>query len=410
MKTFDYVIVGGGLAAISAVDGIRAIDPAGSIAMFTDEPDPPYHRPPLSKEFLQAAGAPRSLLHVKPAAWFEEQDGLALFTDTPVRRLDARAMTVHLAGGEPVRGGRILLATGGRPRGLAIPGSGLAGVATLRTAADSEKLREAGARAKRVVLVGAGFIGMELASTLSKLGAEAVVVELEPRVWAGVFPEAVSGFLTRYFEERGVKFRLGCGVTSFEGERRVSRVMLDSEEEIAADLAIVGVGMTPNDELGSEAGLAVRDGIIVDGFGETTAAHIYAAGDVARFPHPLEGGLARVEHWDHARAHGRHTGRNMAGARERFDHLSYFFTHVFDLSINVFGETAAVDRTIVSGELGSGRSIVYCVAEGHLAGTILINATGAMEECRALVRARPRVEDLMMEIEKSGTRPEERVG
>ena len=407
MKTFDYVILGGGLAAVSAVDGIREVDPDGSIAMFTDEPDPPYHRPPLSKEYLQAEGAPRELLHVKPARWFAEQEGLELFTRTPVTGLDARAMTIHTARGEPVRGGRILIATGGRPRRLDLPGSDLAGVETLRTAADSERLRRAAREVSRVVLVGAGFIGMELASTLSKLGVEAVVVELEPRVWGRVFPATISDFLRRHFEARGVGFRFGTGVAAFGGEARLSRVRLDTGEAIEADLAIIGVGMAPNDELGAEAGLAVRDGIIVDAFGETTAPHIYAAGDVARFPDPLEKGLARLEHWDHARAHGRHAGRNMAGARERFDHLSYFFTHVFDLSINVFGETAAPERTLVSGKPGSGRSIVYCIAGGRLTGTVLINATGAMEACRALVRARPTVEDLLKELEKTGARPEE---
>ena len=401
MKTFDYVIVGGGLAGVSAVDGIREMDPDGLIAMFADEPDPPYHRPPLSKEFLLAEGAPRELLHVKPQRWFEEQTGLALFKNNPVTRLDARALTVHPTDGGPVRGQRILIATGGRPRRLEIPGSGLDGVAMLRTAGDSEQLREAARDAKRVVLVGAGFIGMELASTLSKIDTRVTVVELEPQVWRRVFPEAVSGFLRRYFEQRGVGFHLGRGVAAFAGEDRLSGVVLDGGEEIAADLAIVGVGMTPNDGLGAEAGLAVRDGIIVDGFGETTAAHIYAAGDVARFPDPVRGGLARVEHWDHARAQGRHVGRNMAGARDPFDHLSYFFTNVFDLSINVFGETAAAERTIISGEMGSGRSIIYCVAEDRLAGTVLINATGAMEACRTLVRARPSVEDLLKELEET---------
>ena len=403
MKAFDYVIVGGGLAAVSAVDGIREIDEDGSIAMFTDEPDPPYHRPPLSKEFLLADGAPRELLHVKPQRWFEEQTGLALFKERPVARLDARALTVHTADGTPVRGRRILIATGGRPRRLGIPGSGLDGVATLRTAADSERLREAARDATGVVLVGAGFIGMELASTLSKMDTRVTVVEREPQVWRRVFPEAVSGFLRRYFEERGVGFLLGRRVAAFAGEARLSRVVLDDGEEIAADLAIVGVGMMPSDALGAEAGLAVQDGIIVDGFGETTAAHVYAAGDVARFPDPVRGGLARIEHWDHARAQGRHVGRNMAGARDAFDHLSYFFTSVFDLSINVFGETATADRAIISGELGSGRSIIYCVAEDRLAGTVLINATGAMEACRTLVRARPSVEDLLKELDRTGT-------
>lgn len=410
MRTFDYVIVGGGLAAISAVDGIREIDADGSIAMLTDEPDPPYHRPPLSKEFLLAEGAPRELLHVKPARWFEEQTGLALFANRRVTRLDARAMTLHVADDEPIRGRRILIATGGRPRRVGIPGSELDGVATLRTAADSERLREAAKETDRVVLVGAGFIGMELASTLSKMDVEAVVVELETRVWSRVFPSSVSEFLRSYFEQRGVAFRLGRGVAALEGDGRVSRVVLDDGEEIAADLAIIGVGMTPNDELGADAGLAVRDGIIVDGFGETTAPHVYAAGDVARFPDTLGGGLARLEHWDHARAHGRHAGRNMAGARDPFDHLSYFFTHVFDLSLNIFGETAAAERSIVSGELGSGRSIVYCFNDGRLAGTILINATGDMQMCRALVRERPTVEDVEKRLEAADARPRDRVG
>lgn len=411
MKSFDYVIVGGGLAAVSAVDGIRDVDSEGSIAIFAEEPDPPYHRPPLSKEFLQAEGAPRDLLHVKPARWFDDQaDELTLFTDAAVKRLDARAMTIHTAAGDAFRGRRILIATGGRAKRLEVPGSDLPGVSTLRTAADSEQLREIARGASRVVLVGAGFIGMELASSLSKFDVDAVVLEVEPRVWARVFPETIASFLRRYFEERGVGFMMGSGVAAFEGEGRLARVVLDSGEEIPTDFAIMGVGMSPNDELGAEAGLAVQDGIVVDGFAETTAPHIYAAGDVARFPDPMGGGLSRLEHWDHARAHGRHAGRNMAGAREAFDHLSYFFTHVFDLSINVFGETAEVDRTIVSGELGSGRSIVYCVTDNRLTGTILINASGAMEDCRALVRARPTVEDLLKEFEKPGVRPGELVG
>ncbi len=410
MREFDYVIVGGGLAASSAVDGIREVDATGSIGVFTDEPDPPYHRPPLSKEYFQAEEAPRELLHVKPAGWFEDQSGLTLFTDMRVDRLDSDELVVHTADGEANRGGRILIATGGHPRTLPVPGATLAGVATLRTAADSEELRAAARHATRVVLVGAGFIGMELASTLQKIEVEALVVELAPEVWASVFPEAVSSFLRRYFEDRGVRFMVGSAVAAFEGSDHLTRVVLESGEEIATSLAIVGVGIEPNEQLASEAGVAVQDGIVVDTFGESTAAHIYAAGDVARFPDPVFGELVRTEHWDHAKAHGKLVGRNMAGAREAYDHLSYFFTHVFDLSINVFGRTASSDRIIVSGELGSGRSIVYCTTDERLTGIILINANDAMEECRELVRARPSVDDLLKTLKNPNTELGELVG
>lgn len=410
MREFKYVIVGGGLAAASAVDGIREVDGQGSIGVLAEESDPPYHRPPLSKEYLETEEAPRELLYVKPSGWFEDQSGVSLFTETRVERLDPAEMTVRTADERTFRGERILLATGGRPRTLDVAGGDLKGVVTLRTAADSEHIRGAARQAERVVLVGAGFIGMELAATLRKIEVDAIVVEVEDRVWSGVFPEPVSGFLRRYFAERGVSFALGSSVAAFEGDGELRRVILESDEEIAAELAVIGVGIDPRHELADRAGLAVQDGVVVDAFAETTAAHIYAAGDVARYPDPVFEGLTRTEHWDHAKAHGKLAGRNMAGARDRYEHLSYFFTHVFDLSINVYGRTAGAERTIVSGELGSGRSIVYCATEDRLSGTILFNANDAMDECRDLVRARPRVEDLLESLENPDTEVGELVG
>jgi len=395
MREFDYIIVGGGLAAASAVDGIREVDVDGSIALLSDESDPPYHRPPLSKEYLQTAEAPRDLLFVKPAGWFDDQPGLEFFAGTRVDRLDARQLVVTTESGVSFHGSRILLATGGRARSLAIPGAGLAGVHTLRTAADAERIRAEARRAERVALVGAGFIGMELASTLKKMEVDSVVLDVTNRVWAGVLPEAVSGFIQRYFEDRGIRFLLGSPVSALEGAGRVARVVLEDGDEIGADMVVIGVGLQPNDQLAAEAGLAVRDGIIVDSHCETTAGHIYAAGDVARFPDSVLGELVRTEHWDHARAHGRTAGRNMAGEREPYDHVSYFFSHVFDLSLSVLGRTAEAEQTIVAGELGSGRSVVYCATEGRLSGTLLINANDAMDACRDLVRERPLIDDLV---------------
>ncbi len=410
MREFEYLIVGGGLTAASAVDGIRDVDPDGSIAVLTDEGEPPYHRPPLSKEYLQTPDAPRELLHVKPAGWFDEQPGVTLLTETSAARLDPQALSVGTAGGEEIRGGRILVATGGRARKLSLPGADLPGVFTLRSVQDSEAIRESAKRADRAVLIGSGFIGMELAASLRKLDVEPVVVELKDRVWPRMLPESLSGFIRGYFEDRGVVFHTGVTVEAIEGGDRVAAVILDGDERISCDFVVVGVGMTPNDGIAAKAGLGVKDGIVVDGYAETTAGHVYAAGDVARFPDPVFNDLTRLEHWDHAKAHGRLAGRNMAGQREAYDHVSYFFTNVFDLSINVFGRTEDADRAIVSGELGSGRSVVYCATDDRLRGTILLNANDAMEECRELVRERPTTEELLDRLENPDAEIGELVG
>ncbi len=399
MQEFEYVIVGGGLAAAAAVDGIREVDRDGSIAVLTDEGEPPYHRPPLSKEYLQTPDAPRDLLYVKPSGWFEDQRGVTLFTRTRVDRLDPDRLLATTESGETVRGSRILLATGGRARTLPIQGLGIDGVHTLRTVEDAEKIRAAAGETHQVVLVGAGFIGMELAASLRKLDVDPVVIDIADRVWSTVLPPPVSRFLKRYFEERGVRFLLERNVAALDGTRRVERVVLADGDDIAADLVVVAVGIQPNEQLAREAGLAVQDGVIVDSYCETTAGHVYAAGDVARYPDPVFGGLVRTDHWDHARAQGKVAGRNMAGDRQPFDHLSYFFSHVFDLSLNVFGRTSEAERTIVSGELGSGRSVVYCVTGDRLSGTILINANDAMDDCRALVRERIHLDALLERLD-----------
>ncbi len=410
MQEFQYLIVGGGLTAASAVDGIRDVDPDGSIAILTDEGEPPYHRPPLSKEYLQTPDAPRELLHVKPAGWFDEQPGVTLLSETSAARIDAQALSVTIASGEEIRGKRILIATGGRPRTVSLPGADLPGVFTLRSVEDAEAIRDAAKRADRAVLIGSGFIGMELAASLRKFDVEPVVVELQDRVWPRMLPESLSGFMQGYFEDRGVVFRTGVTVDAIEGNDRVAAVILDGDVRIPCDVVVVGVGMSPNDGIAAKAGLGVQDGIVVDGFAETTAGHVYAAGDVARFPDPVFNDLTRLEHWDHAKAHGRLAGRNMAGEREAYDHVSYFFTNVFDLSINVFGRTEAADRAIVSGELGSGRSVVYCATDERLQGTILLNANDAMDECRELVRERPTTEDLLARLENPDAEIGELVG
>lgn len=386
-REFDYLIVGGGLAAASAVDGIRELDPSGSIALVTDEPEPPYQRPPLSKEFIQYPDVPRSLLYVKPEGWFEEQDGIELVTRQKVLVLDPADMSVTTARGNEFRAPRILLATGGRARRLDIPGSDLPGVFALRTVEDSEAIREAAVSGARAVLIGAGFVGMELAASLTAHDVSSTVVEKLDRVWGRVLPPELAAWMRTHYEDRGVAFRLGSTVERFVGSDWIEALVVEGES-IPCDLAVVGIGMDPCDGLAADAGLAVADGVRVDEFGETSHPHIYAAGDVARFPDPVFGGHTRVEHWEHAREHGRQVGRNMAGERERYDLLSYFFSRVFDLSVNAVGRPDQADRTVVWGEPGDGPCVAFGARAGRLCGIVLIDAPAELEAARTLVRAR----------------------
>ncbi len=386
-REFDYLIVGGGLAAASAVDGIRELDPSGSIALVTDESEPPYQRPPLSKEFIQYPDVPRSLLYVKPEGWFEEQDGIELVTRQKVLVLDPADMSITTARGNEFRAPRILLATGGRARRLDSPGSDLPGVFALRTVEDSEAIREAAVSGSRAALIGAGFVGMELAASLTAHDVSSTVVEKLDRVWARVLPPELAAWMRTHYEGRGVAFRLASTVERFVGSDWIEALVVEGES-IPCDLAVIGIGMEPCDGIAADAGLAVADGVRVDEFGETSHPYIYAAGDVARFPDPVFGGHTRVEHWEHAREHGRQVGRNMAGERERYELLSYFFSRVFDLNVNAVGRPAQADHTVVWGEPGDGPCAVFGACDGRLCGIVLLDAPDELETARALVRAR----------------------
>ena len=393
MQQFDYLIVGGGLAAASAVDGIRSLDTEGTIAILQEESEPPYHRPPLSKEFLQTPEATRDLLYVKPENWYEQEGGVSLLKGARASTLDPREMTVETATGETYRGERILLAMGGRAIRPEIKGAELAGVSTFRTVADAERLRELAADAETAVLVGGGFIGLEIAASLTRYGVRSTIVELEDRVWSRALPSVLSHFVQGYFEERGVRFELASEVEEFLGTEQIDGARLTDGSRRDCDLAVLGVGIRPNEEIAAEAGLAVMDGVIVDKYGETSHGHIYATGDLARLPDPRFADTNRIEHWDHARTHGKLVGLNMAGAREEYDHLSYFYSDVFDLSFSVLGRPSLEDEVVVVGELSADRSIVLCSLDDRLIGVVLLNANDRLEACRSLLREASALED-----------------
>lgn len=405
---FDYLLVGGGLAAVSAIDGIREVDPDGSILLLSEEAEPPYQRPPLSKEYLRYAEVPREMLHVKPEGWYAER-GVALELRQRALALDAGTRRVTTARGNEYAGDRLLLATGGRPRRLAAPGEDLPGVHVLRTVEDAEAIRAAASDGGRAVLVGAGFVGMELAASLTALGVRCVVVEVLDRAWPNVLPHALSEPIEALYRERGVELRFRARLEGFEGRSRLEAVRVDGER-IACDLAVIGIGMDPLDGLAADAGLATGDGIRVDARGETSHPHVYAAGDVARHPDPVFGGATRTEHWEHAREHGRRVGRNMAGERAPYDLLSHFFTEAFSWTIAAVGRPARAERVVLRGTPGDGPSIAFCEREGRLCGIVTVDAPGALEACRALVRARTSIAGREAALADAGVPLEEIAG
>ncbi len=386
---FDYLIVGGGLAAVSAVDGIRAVDRSGSILLLSEEAEPPYQRPPLSKEYLRHPGLPRELLHIRPSEWYDADPRLELELRQRALALDPRARRVTTARGNEFAGRNLLLATGGRPREARVPGASREGVLTLRDVGDAEALRDLARPGARAVMIGAGFVGMEIAASLRALGVDCTVVEAEDRVWPRLLPGSLARAVRAEYERRGVRFRLGARLEAFEGAARVTGVRVDGSV-LDCDVVVVGVGMSPREELAADAGLAVRDGIQVDAFGETSHAGVFATGDVARHPDPLaeaRGGSVRTEHWEHAREHGRRVGRNMAGEKRSYEAVTHFFSEAFDWKLSALGRPAEAERVVLRGTPGAGPSIAFCGRAGRLVGAVLFDAPGALEDCRRLVRA-----------------------
>ena len=364
-RDYTYVIVGGGAAAASAAEAIRKRDPAGSIAIFPREWAPPYQRPPLSKEFLQNRAPLDSALMFK-GEWYLEND-VALHVGVEVLEIDPARKIVKTAIGD-VSYHRLLLATGATPRTLAIPGVALDGVYTLRTYLDAERLRGVRSSAGRVVTVGSGFIGMEVAASLRSSGCEVTVVTRDDALYA-TFGTDVSGYAKSLFEHHGVPILFKSSVVSIEGTERVTGVTLAGGEHIEASAVVIGIGVLPDVSLAEKAGLHVDDGIVVDDRLRTSDADIFAAGDVARFP-GFTGKPTRVEHFDNASASGAHAGGSMAGADASYVYVPYFWSDVFELSFEFVGSPAS-QAAIVTGSTESGSFILEYHAGNQLVGALL---------------------------------------
>ena len=380
-QSYDYVIVGAGVAAASAVKGIRSQDGTGRIAVLGSEPDKPVYRPVLTKDLWLKDD--ETLEGSSLAGDLDEDDAVDLVTDTTVTEIDPGAHVVRLADGSSVGYGKLLLATGAEPRVLAVdPGPR---VIYYRTAADYQRLRAVATEGSHVAVIGGGYIGSEITSSLVQNGVQVtLVLDLED-VQEQMFPRALAATLTKAFADRGVTVVHGS-VEGGQEEDGGVRIRLDDGTSITADAAVIGVGVLPRTGLAEAAGLEVDNGVVVDEHLRTSDADVYAAGDVASYPDALLG-RRRVEHVDHAEKSGEHAGKVMAGAEDAYDYTPFFWSDILDYGYEAVGETSSrldMVEDWKDGEVGTG--VVYYLRSGQVRGVLLWNVWDSVDKARALIK------------------------
>jgi 3-phenylpropionate/trans-cinnamate dioxygenase ferredoxin reductase component len=345
-----FVIVGAGLAGAKAAETLREEGYDGRVVLLGAEEEQPYERPPLSKEYLRGE-AERASAAVHEAGFYAEHD-IELRTGTAVTGLDVGARELELESGERLPFDRLLLATGAEPRRLRVPGAELDGVHLLRTLADSDALRERLDMGGRLVVVGAGWIGSEVAASARQRGLDVTIVAPEAVPLERVLGLEVGGVYRDLHRDHGVELRMQAGVAAFEGAGRVERVRLQDGTAIVCDAVVAGVGAMPCTGLAEAAGLAVENGVLVDGRLESSVSGIFAAGDVANHLHPALGRL-RVEHWDNALHQGPAAARAMLGSEEPYARTPYFFSDQYDVGMEYSGHPAGWDRVVLRGDPAS---------------------------------------------------------
>ena len=344
-------MVGGGLAAASAVDELRSNGHEGSIDVFCAEPHLPYERPPLSKSVLLGESEEESV-YVHDQAWYDERD-VTLHLGTPVTGLDLDRYLVS-ADGLSVDFDRLLLATGASPRRLAMADESGANVAYVRTVEDNRRLREAVGSAGRIVIIGGGWIGLEVAAAARTAGLEVALVEMQELPLGGVLGPEVARVFAGLHRDHGVDLRLGVGVEGIEaGSDGASEVRLSDGARLPADLVVVGIGVQPEVGLARAAGLAVDNGVLVDGWLRASDPHVYAAGDIAGHDHPVLRRRVRVEHWDNAIHQARAAARVILGGDAPYERLPYFFTDQYDLGMEYVGSVGpdGYDEVVLRGDV-----------------------------------------------------------
>lgn len=345
----DYLLIGGGIACVTAARTLRMEAPSASIRIVCAEPVLPYHRPPLTKGFLNGT-VDAGKLAIHPFGFYDERH-IEVLVDARAVRVDTANHAVHLADGRLMRYRKLLIATGARPIVPDVPGIGSLGVYCLHDLQQAASIRAAAARAKHAVVVGAGFVGVESAASLRAMGIEVTLVERDACVLPQLLAPVLSDFFAGRCAEHGIEMRTGCSVTRFIAEGGLSAVELDDGSVMPCDLAIVAIGVQPNCEFLDGSGLAVDDGVVVDECLRASDPDVFAAGDVANFFDPVFGLRRRIEHVDNARRQGRLAARNMGGQRVPYRDVSMFWGDVFDMPYNFLGKPEEACELVERGTL-----------------------------------------------------------
>lgn len=394
------LIIGGGLAGGTAAEALRDEGFDGDLTVVAAEPHPPYQRPPLSKGYLAGKeGTDAVILH--PAEWYAER-GIRLVTGVAATALDPSAHRVELADGATLDYDAVLLATGSAPRMIPLPGHELPGVMTLRRLDDSDQLagllREGG---RRIAIVGAGWIGMEVAATARELGNEIAILERDAVPLAAALGTEMGQVFAALHREHGVDLRTSVAVERITGEGRADGVVVDGET-VPADLVLIGVGAVPDTALAEAAGLDVQNGVLTDAALRTSAPDVFAAGDVANAYHPVIQRHLRSEHWANALSAGKVAARSMLGLPASHDEIPYFYTDQYDLGMELSGYAPlmADAEVIVRGDLPGREFVAFWVdrgastdaARGRVVGGMNVNVWEVNEAVQQLIRSGAEIE------------------
>ncbi|HUI68077.1 MAG TPA: FAD-dependent oxidoreductase [Nitrospirota bacterium] len=383
-QPFVYIIVGGGLAGTSAIEGIRELDKKGSILLIAGEQHLPYDRPPLSKKlWFGKKKVEEIFLHDEK---FYDKNGITVKTGTRVTSLDAPKKIVFDHKGNAYGFKKLLLATGGVPRTLPIPGGNLEGICYYRYLDDYLRIRQEASAGKSAVVIGGGFIGSEMAAALNINKVDVTMIFPDPYLVNRVFPEYLGRAIQDHYRSRGIKILATEQPSVFSKNANKFTTYTLSGKKIESDMVIVGIGITPYLDLARNAELQTANGIIVDEYLQTSLPDIYAAGDNAFFPYQELGNQTRIEHWDNALNQGKWAGRNMAGAREPFTYMPYFFSDLFEFGYEAVGEVDARLETFADWQKEYDTGVIYYLKDGKVRGAMMCNVWEKVEAARTLIR------------------------
>jgi 3-phenylpropionate/trans-cinnamate dioxygenase ferredoxin reductase subunit len=386
-REVDFLLIGGGMASAHCAAELRRRGAEGSVLLAGREPEPPYERPPLSKEYLRGEGS-REDAHVNAPSWYEE-NGVELLSGRNVMSLDPEARTAKLQGGEEVAFGKALLGTGANVNILRVEGAENEGIHYLRAFGNSDAIRADAELPGNVVLIGGSYIGCEVAASLTAMGVGCSIVMIEDVALSRTFGEEAGRWFHERLEEHGIEIHGGEELEAFEGDGRVKAVVTKSGLALDCDTVVVGAGVRPDTMLAERAGLEVDDGILCDSKLRTSAPGIYAAGDCCSYDSVVHGRRLRVEHWDVAMQQGMHAARNMLGDEADYDVVPYFFSDLADWAgLEYVGPAFEWEDEIWRGDRDRGEFSVWYLKEGRVAGALSVGRSEDLAEARRLLADR----------------------